>query len=181
MNSAVPTVPAPAGYWEVTELSGGTFTAGAGTDWGTQFTDSGVNKHGVASLAGELYLAAGAVDQHLDTTAVHASNVSLTAQGADVADTGFSGVTAPGLYRVSVYLEDTTADATAGAVTANIKFTDEAGSQTLSVGPLALTTKGSAQAVFFVRVLSGSITYGVSHTGLYGTAKYAFFAAIEAI
>jgi hypothetical protein len=54
-------------YWEVVELSGGTYTPAA--DWGVQFTDSGTNTHAAPSLAGELVYASGSTTANSPTGA----------------------------------------------------------------------------------------------------------------
>lgn len=105
--------------------------------------------------------------------------VSATAQIADITDTAL-GTTGNGLYRVSYYLLDTTADLTAGAVTLNIKFTDNAAARTISSAPVALTTlAGFTQGVVIARLNSGSLTYGVTHTGIFGSATYALYLSLE--
>lgn len=105
---------------------------------------------------------------------------SLTTQSADIADTNFTNAGTAGLYRVSYYVVDTAADLTAGAVQLNIKFNDGAASQTISSSTVVLTTLGAfTQGVMYVRLGSGSITYGVTHTGIFGTATYALYASVE--
>ena len=105
--------------------------------------------------------------------------VSLTGQVADIADTAFS-VAAPGLFRVSYYLMDTTADATAGKVTLNIKYTDNSGAKVMTSFPVKLSdiTDFAGQSMI-VRLNSGSITYGTTHTGSYGTSQYALYVTLE--
>lgn len=109
--------------------------------------------------------------------------VSLTAQTADIADTALANTGVTGLYRVSVYVVDTTADLTAGAVTVNIKFTDDSTvAQTVTVGPVVLTTLGAfAQSTTFVQRNSAGITYGVTHTGIFATAQYSLYVSSERI
>lgn len=104
---------------------------------------------------------------------------ALTTKATDIADTALT-TTGAGLYRVSYYLLDTTADLTAGAVTLNIKFTDAATARTLSSAPVVLTaTTGFAQGQMVVQLASGGITYGVTHTGIFGTAVYALYLSLE--
>lgn len=106
--------------------------------------------------------------------------ISLTGQTADITDTNFTNANVAGLYRVSYELLDTTADLTAGAVTLNIKYTDNAAARTVSSTPVVLTaTTAFAQGVIFVRLNSGNITYGVTHTGIYGTSQYAVYIICE--
>lgn len=106
---------------------------------------------------------------------------SLTAQTADIADTALT-TTGAGLYRINYYLLDTTADLTAGAVTLNIKFTDAATARTISSAAVILTaTTGFTQGEIIAQLASGSLTYGVTHSGIFGTAAYALYLTIERI
>lgn len=108
--------------------------------------------------------------------------VRLTAQVADIADTAFANSGTAGLYRVEVYVGTTTAAALAGAVTVNIKFNDGTAAQTVTVGPVVLTSAAAgtfAQATIFVRLGSGSVTYGTTHTGIFSTSAYALDATCE--
>lgn len=105
---------------------------------------------------------------------------TLTAQVADIADTAFTNASTAGLYRVAYYLVTTTADVTAGTVQVNIKFTDDAAARTVSSTAVILTaTTGFTQGYVFARVNSGSLTYGVTHTGIFGTSQYALYATCE--
>lgn len=105
---------------------------------------------------------------------------SLTNQAADIAPTNFNNVVAPGLYRVSYSLEDTTSDVTAGAVTASIAFqADATGTTTLTTAAQVLTGAGVTQGSFFAQLVSGSIAFSTSHTGLFGTAKYSLYLVLE--
>lgn len=107
--------------------------------------------------------------------------VTLTGQVADIADTAFPESTV-GLYRVSYYILATTADALAGTVTLNIKFTDNAAARTVTAGPIVLSAlTGYAQGSMTVRLASGTTTYGTTHTGIFGTAVYALYLALERI
>ena len=108
------------------------------------------------------------------------ARVRLTGQTADVADTTITGTA--GTYRVTVYLVDTAADITAGAVTAHIKFNDGAAAQDVPVGPVALITLGAmAQATIAADLGSGNLTYGSTHTGLFGTAAYRLVVITEVL
>lgn len=105
---------------------------------------------------------------------------SKIAQVADIADTNFVGGNVAGLYRVSYYLVDTTSDITAGAVTLNIKYTDIVGARTLSSTPVVLTaTTAITQGTLFIQLASGNVTYGVTHTGIFGTATFALYLTFE--
>lgn len=105
--------------------------------------------------------------------------VQLTAQGADIGSTNLTNSNVAGLYRVSYALEDTTADITAGAVSVSITYTDTAGSATQTSATQVLTGTGRTQGTIFVQLASGSIAYSTSHTGLFGTAKYALYITSE--
>jgi hypothetical protein len=109
------------------------------------------------------------------------TTVSTTNQSADIGSTNFTGANVAGLYRVSYALEDTTADATAGAVTLTITYTDTAGAATQASTAQLLTGTGRTQGSIFVQLNSGSIAYSTAHTGLFGTAKYALYAAVERV
>jgi hypothetical protein len=109
-----------------------------------------------------------------------ATSVNLTAQGADIGATALTlGITNTGMYEVQVFAMCTTADATAGNITVTIGWTDTVGATTANVVasngtfPLALTATGRAGGSVFLKRASGNITYAVTHTGIYGTAKYA--------
>lgn len=107
--------------------------------------------------------------------------IALTNQGADIAATAFANSATAGTYRCSYYLIDATADVTAGAVTLTMAFTDGVGATTVASAPVALTGLGTLRAsgVFFIQLASGNITYAVSHTGIFGTAKFAVYISLE--
>jgi hypothetical protein len=104
---------------------------------------------------------------------------ALTGQTADVGSTAFAGGATPGVYRVSWYLECTTADGAAGTVTAAIAFTDAVGATTVSSSALALTATGRTQGTAFIQLQSGTINYSTTHTGGYGSSQYALFLCLE--
>lgn len=106
-------------------------------------------------------------------------NVVLTNQAADISATAFTHGTTAGTYRVSYSLLDTTADITAGAVTLTFGYTDDAGSTTLPSAALVLTSLGRTQGTAYIQLASGNITYSTTHTGLFGTAKYALYMCLE--
>lgn len=110
-----------------------------------------------------------------------ADTIARTGQNADISATPFAGTVAPGTYRVSYSLLDTTADVTAGAVTLTIAWTDGAGAATSSSSPVALTGLGTLRAsgVFYLQLASGNVTYAITHTGVFGTATYALYIAFE--
>jgi hypothetical protein len=104
-----------------------------------------------------------------------------TTQAADITTANLlaSGHTA-GMYRVSVVLEDTGADLTAGAVQVTIGWTDDVGATTANptggsgTFPLVLTAVGRAAGhVVLYSTGAAAITYATSHTGIFGTATYA--------
>lgn len=112
---------------------------------------------------------------------VISDRISLINQTADIADTSFS-VSGVGLYRISYYILNTTADPTAGSITLNVKYTDNTTARIIASSPLALTTtSGLLQNSIIVRLASGTITYGITHTGIYGTAVYAIYLTSEQI
>ncbi len=118
---------------------------------------------------------------YVDTSfPVRVDFVAATGQSADITATAFAGTSVSGLYRISYYLFDSAADLTAGAVTLNITYTDDSGAQTISSTPVVLTTLGSkTQGDFIVETASGSVSYDVSHTGIFGTATYNIYLTAE--
>ena len=107
--------------------------------------------------------------------------VGLTGQAADIAATNLCDTNKPGIYLVHYYLENTVADAAAGAVRATFAFTDGVGATTV-VGTIVNLTGGGTQrtsSVFAVHVASGNITYTTTHTGSYGTAQYALYITVD--
>lgn len=98
--------------------------------------------------------------------------VNSTGQTADIASTKLTNGHPAGMYRVMVVLEDTTADATAGAVTCTISWTDDVGATTGTVTQL-LTGTGRSVLDQVMYLASGDITYATTHTGIYGTSQYA--------
>ncbi len=106
----------------------------------------------------------------------------LTAQAADIADTNFTNAGTVGEYRISYYILDTTSDITAGAVTLNIKFNDGTAARTISSAAVVLTaTTAFAQSIIYARLGSGNVTYGTTHTGIFGTAQYAVYLICERV
>jgi hypothetical protein len=104
------------------------------------------------------------------------NTVALTNQGADIAPANLA--TVAGLYRVSYSLQDTTADITAGAVTLTISYTDGAGATT-DTAVQVLTGTGRTKGSIYVQLASGNLTYATTHTGIFGTAKYALYITTE--
>ncbi len=111
-------------------------------------------------------------------------DVALTNQGADISSTNFTNAGTAGTYRVSYYILTTTADGTAGTVTLQIAWNDGSNAVTNGGIPhdrtitLALSTDFTMD-VIYLRLGSGSISYSTSHTGSYGTGKYAVYMTVE--
>lgn len=140
-----------------------------------------LSAQGLTERPGSLDLSISDVTGIIKPTSLTSDSQSLTNKSADIADTAFAVNTA-GLYRISYYMLDTTADLTAGAVTLNIKYTDDAASRTQSSSPVVLTaTTAFTQGSFVTRLASGTETYGVTHTGIFGSAKYALYLTEEKI
>lgn len=98
---------------------------------------------------------------------------------ADIASANFT-TTGAGLYRVSYYLVDSTADLTAGAERLNITYTDAGAAQTAQSATVALTILGTyTQGSFVVQLASGNIAYSTTHTGIFGTATYNLYMTVE--
>lgn len=104
--------------------------------------------------------------------------LALTNQSADITTTNFSNAGTAGLYRVNYSLEDTTSAIGTGSVTLTIAYTDDAGSTTTTATQV-LTGTGRTSGTIFIQLASGNITYAISHTGIFSTAKYALYATCE--
>jgi hypothetical protein len=104
--------------------------------------------------------------------------VSLTGQVADIAPTNIPGASVAGIYLINYYLEDTTADITAGSITLTISWTDDAGATT-ATATLVLTALGRTPGNIFVRLASGNITYAISHIGIFGSSAYALYVTCQ--
>lgn len=103
---------------------------------------------------------------------------TLTNQGADITTTNFVNSGTAGLYRISYNLQDTTSDITAGAVTLTIAWTDGGGATTVTATQV-LTGTGRTSGSVYIQLVSGNITYATSHTGIFGSAKYALYLTSE--
>lgn len=104
------------------------------------------------------------------------TNVARTNQGADVTTTTLTSTV--GTYRVSYSLQDTTSDVTAGIVTLTIGYTDGAGATT-ATATQTLTGVGRSSGSVYLQLASGNLTYATSHTGIFGSAKYALYLSVE--
>lgn len=106
--------------------------------------------------------------------------VALANQGADIGSTNFTHGNVAGTYRVNYSIEDTTSDLTAGTLTLTISYTDDAGAATTTANQV-LTGTGRTSGLIYLQTASGNVSYAVSHTGLFGTAKYSLYASLERI
>lgn len=104
---------------------------------------------------------------------------ALTNQATDIGSANFTGTSSGSQFRVNYVLEDTTADITAGAVVLTIAWTDDAGATTLPSSAQVLTGLGRTSGTIYIQRASGSISYATSHTGLFGSSKYALYMTCE--
>src|SRR5258708_10870027 len=95
------------------------------------------------------------------------ATASAIAQVANITATTLFTPVNTGMFRISVYLVDSTADVTAGAATAVIGYTDPVHAQTFSSSSVLLTTLGTfTQSDFSIFSTSGvSVTYFSTHFG----------------
>jgi hypothetical protein len=109
--------------------------------------------------------------------------VDLVGQTADIAPANFDNTGTPGLYRINVYFETTTADAGADPAELSFSWTDEAVTQTYqpSTWNLDLATTGAVSSLIprVMYVASGSISYAVTNSGSYGSAVYSLHMRVE--
>ena len=113
-------------------------------------------------------------------TANFMGKVNRTAQVANIATTNLTNTTPAGEYRISYTLADTTADVTAGILTLTFGWTDDVGATT-ATATQALTALGRTSGTVTLYLASGNITYGVTHTGIFGTSAYALRVRCEYI
>ncbi len=102
-------------------------------------------------------------------------DVALTNQSADIGSTNFTNAGTAGTYAVFYYICVTTTDAGAGSV--NLQIAHNNGTATLydNATALSLATASRVSGVFMVKLGSGSVSYNTTHTGSYGTSKYALY------
>jgi hypothetical protein len=106
--------------------------------------------------------------------------VALTNQNTSIGATNFTNAGVAGLYEVDWYLECTTADISAGVVTATIGWTDDtATAASASSAALALTSKGRNWTRCYCQLASGNITYSTTVGGGAGTSRYALYATCK--
>lgn len=139
-----------------------------------RLTDGGATSAELAFLSG----VTSAIQTQLNGKTAITTTVSLTNQSADIGSTNFTGANIAGLYQVNYSLQDTTSDLTAGAVTLTIAYTDGAGAATATATQV-LTGTGRVSGTVFIQLASGSISYSTSHTGIFGSAKYALYMTVE--
>jgi hypothetical protein len=131
------------------------------------------NRDQVIPDASGMYMLVGNSDASSgDAASGEMGYVAASNRNADIASRKLTNGTAPGKYRVTYVLADTTADVTAGAVTLTISWTDRAGATTATATQV-LTGVGRQSGTVPIVLASGDITFAVSHTGLFGGAKYA--------
>lgn len=117
----------------------------------------------------------------VETSSTIAAAINATGQTANITSTD-TGVATGKFYRVSYTLAATTADVTAGAVSASFAYTDESGSTTTTSATVPLTTLGNRATGSFVTFLnSGTLNYSTSHTGIFGTAQYSLRIRVESL
>lgn len=105
--------------------------------------------------------------------------VALTAQGASIGSTNFTGGDVAGLYRCNYYLECTTLNAGDVSIQLTVGWTDDAGATTTSSAALILTALGRTSGIFYIQLASGNITYLTTFTGAAARAKYALYMDLE--
>jgi hypothetical protein len=105
--------------------------------------------------------------------------LNLTAQGAAIGSTNMTSAGAPGMYRMTYYLETTTSDVTAGTIQFQIGYTDDVGATTQVSAALVLTATGRTSGVLAIYLASGEVAYQTNLTGIIGTSQYALRARLE--
>jgi len=157
-------VPAGSGGVEVATL------ATVNTDVGT-FTNATVTTNGKGLITA---ISNGNVSPSI------VAHVSLPGQNTDLGPVTLFTPASTGVYRASVYLATTTADVTAGTVTANMEWTDDAQLETASTSALSLAVLGFTSSTFVIESTSGNpIRYSTTNTGFFNTSFYSIYIVIE--
>lgn len=105
---------------------------------------------------------------------------SATGLSIDVSATNYNNANTAGLYRVSVYVVVTTADATAGSVSVNTLWNDGTAARTVSA-TASMAATNYAQTITHLLNTSGSVQFSITHTGSFGTAQYAVYLMCERV
>ena len=112
------------------------------------------------------------------------TTVILTGQGADIAQTGISNTTTPGMYRINFYLHATAVNVAADDITLKFYWFDGAGTSekyySPGVLPLMIYGQTTAQDSIVAYKTTGAISYSVTG-GNYSTATYALYIVVEQI
>lgn len=117
-------------------------------------------------------------DQAPAVSAGRMGKIDLTNQGAAIGATNLTNGAKVGLYQVDWYIEDTTADVTAGTIQFQVNYTDDIGATNQKGALLALTATGFDSGSKIVYVASGEIGYQTNLAGIFGTSKYAIHVRI---
>jgi hypothetical protein len=118
------------------------------------------------------------------TTANLMSKLALTAQAAAIAATNITDTCPAGLYRVTYYLETTTAQVGDGTIAFKIAYTDRVGATTQTTAAtlsLAATTTGTTalSGSFVFYMASGNCQYSTVLTGAQTNSRYSVDARCE--
>lgn len=108
-----------------------------------------------------------------------ADTVAAVAQVAIIGSTNFANGGVGSTFRVSYYIETTTADAAAGTIQLQVAFTDAAGATTVASATVSLALLSRTSGVFFIQRQSGNVAYQTLATGIFGTSQYALYICFE--
>jgi hypothetical protein len=112
------------------------------------------------------------------SSAIKKDYLTYTNLGADRSLTNIGSTTTAGLYRVSFYMETTTADAAAGSVAARLYWNNNTQQEnsSLYISPLDLTTVAAVHlkthVIYHTAASTSAIQFLTFHGGTYGSAKY---------
>jgi TRAP-type C4-dicarboxylate transport system permease small subunit len=123
------------------------------------------------------------VGEIVTATTRRGNSTTLTGQSASIAATNFLTAARNGIYRATVIVQDTTADAlSAATVLATIGWTSRAGARTSATTALPVNVLGEQQKTIEMQVEPNThITYATTVTGAILTARYAIEVRLERI